>query len=99
MADVTITPSRGSYQQSATDAYWGAGNQIIVKGASFVEVWEESNSVAFTVQVTGKSGAAIERQVGVTGSWYCQLGKDAELTLDVKRTAAGAAIDIDFLVT
>jgi len=100
MADVTVTPMRGTYTKEATAAYWGANNQIIVQGGTFVEIWEESNAVAFTVQVTGRSGGvAIERQVGATGSWYAPLGKDTVLTIDVKRSAAGANIDIDVLVT
>jgi len=99
MADVTVTPARGTYKKDATAAYWGAGNRIIVKGGTAVEIWDETNVVPYTIKIIGESGVEAERIVAATGSWYTDLGKDAEVQIDIKRSAAGAAFSVAFLVT
>jgi hypothetical protein len=99
MADVTITPARGTYKKDATAAYWGAGDRIIVKGGTMVEVWDETNVVPYTIKIIGDGGVEAERVVGASGSWWMELGKDAEIQIDIKRTAAGAAFSVAFLVT
>jgi len=99
MADKVLTPAQGTYQKDATDTYWGAGDRVVIKGGTSVEIWEEGNATAYQIKFIGKSGGVeLERLIGATGSYYTSLGRDAELTIDIKRQAAGANISIAFLV-
>lgn len=100
MADVILTPGQGTYKKNATAAYWGAGDRVLVQGGTFVEVWDETNLVDYTVQIEGKSGGVtVERLVSASGSWYFELERGDEVYIDVKRTAAGAAFSVAILVT
>jgi len=100
MADVYVNPEVGTYTKVGGAAYWGAGNRIRVRGSGNIELWEESETETFVVQITDEDdNCSVERVVSATGHWYFKLGRDAEIQIDIKSTTAGAPYTMVFQVT
>lgn len=100
MADVYLNPEMGTYSKVGGAMYWGAGDRIRVRGSARIELWEETETEVFVVQITDEDdNCSVERVVLATGHWYFELGRDAEIQIDIHSKTAPGPYTMVFQVT